>query len=381
MSPGALFDQEHTAAEETRALIALAMVPGVGPGRVRSLLARFGTARAVFAAGERALAAAEGVGAATAAAIAAFDHERAADEQLERAARVGADIITLWDDRYPRLLREIYDPPVILWLRGDLSRTDDRAVAIVGTRRASDYGRRVAHEFAFELARRGYTIVSGLAYGIDIAAHRAALEAGGRTIAILGSGVDNIYPARHRSVADRISDGGGAVISEFELGARPDAPHFPRRNRLIAGLSLGTVVVEARDTGGALLTAWLANEQNRTVFAVPAPIMSNAGTGTNQLIRKGYAALVTGVGDIVAELEPQLEELPVGSFEPPSPSPSPDLSGPELALYEALGSEPLPLDVICDRSGMDASTALVYLLSLEFKGAVRQMAGKQFFRA
>jgi DNA processing protein len=364
---------------EARALVALSMVPGVGPGRLRALLARFGGAAAVLAAPPAALAGVEGVGRQTAAAIRAFDAEAATADQFERAARVGAEAVTLADDRYPRLLRQIYDPPAVLWVRGDLRPEDERAVAIVGTRRASDYGRRVAHHFGFELARRGYTVVSGLAYGIDLAAHRGAVEAGGRTLAVLGSGVDRIYPPRHAPLAEQIADGQGAVVSEFPLGTPPDAPHFPRRNRVIAGLALGTLVAEARASGGALLTAWMATEQNRAVFAVPAPVFGGVGEGGNALIRKGYASLVTSVEELLEEIAPQVEApSPETSPAPPAP---PDLSSPERKLYDALSPTPIGLDALCERTGLDTSTALVYLLSLEFKGLVRQMAGKQFFRA
>jgi DNA processing protein len=374
-----LFDTASGDADETRAVIALSLVPQVGPARLRALLARFGSARGVLDAPERLLAAVDGVGAQIAAAIAGLDADAAVDGQFERAQRVGAEPVTLWDERYPALLREIYDPPPVLWMRGDLRPDDGRAVAIVGTRRATEYGRRVAHHFAFELARRGYTIVSGLAYGIDITAHRAAVEAGGRTIAVLGSGADWIYPARHAPLAERIASGQGAVLSEFALGTKPDAHNFPRRNRLIAGLSLGTLVAEARATGGALLTAWMATEQNRSVFAAPSPLLSPAGDGGNQLIRKGFAALVTSVDDILAEIEPQLG-TPAGS-DARAPEPPPDLGDEERRLLAVLHEDPLALDDVCHHAGMDSSSALVHLLSLEFKGLVRQLAGKQFCRA
>jgi DNA processing protein len=371
--------------EELHALIALTMVPGVGPGRVRALLARFGSARRVWDVGEDQLATVEGIGPQTAGAIAVFDCLVAAHRQIERAERVGAEPVTLWDERYPRLLRQIYDPPPLLWVRGSLTPADDRAVAIVGTRRASEYGRRAAERFAEELVGHGFTIVSGLAYGIDVHAHRAAVRAGGRTIAVLGSGVDNIYPSRHGALVEEIERGRGAVISEFPLGAKPDAPNFPRRNRLISGLALGTLVAEARATGGALLTAWMATEQNRAVFAVPSGVFGAAGEGANQLIRKGYASLVTNVEELLSEIEPQIEaDAREGGDRPPA-SPRavalPDMTAPERALFESLSNEPLALDLVCDRTGLDASTALVYLLSLEFKGLVRQMAGKQFYRA
>ena len=360
---------------EQKALIALSLVPGVGPGRIRALLARLGSAVAVLGASRNALAAVPGVGRQTAAAIATFEAYDAVDDQLRRAEEHDATLVPVWDDRYPALLRQIYDPPAFLWMRGTLTAADERAVAIVGTRRASDYGRRMARDFATELTRRGFTVVSGLAYGIDAAAHQATLEAGGRTLAILGSGADRIYPARHTDLANEIA-AQGAVLSEYALGAAPDAPNFPRRNRIISGLALGTLVVEAFEKGGALITARVAVEQNREVFALPSPIHSRAGLGANRLIQRGHAKLVLSVDDIVEELGFDAETRP----EPAVSTPLPALHAIERQLYDVLENQPQHIDTLCQKTGHDSSTALVYLLGLEFKGLVRQMAGKQFFR-
>ncbi len=362
---------------EHRALIALSLVSGVGPGRIRALLARFGSAVVALEASRKALASVPSIGPQTAAAIATFDAHDAVEEQLRRAAQHGVTLVPAWERQFPRLLRQIYDPPAFLWVRGTLAEADERAVSIVGTRRSSDYGRRMAHDFAFELGQRGFTVVSGLAYGIDAAAHQGALEAGGRTLAVLGSGADRIYPAKHTRLAKEIMQQ-GAVLSEYPLGAAPDAPNFPRRNRIISGLSLGTLVVEAHEKGGALITARMAVEQNREVFALPSPVHSRSGVGTNRLIQRGHALLVLSVEDIIEEL---------GLAEPAHPStttppePPEDLHPIERQLYDALEAEPQHIDTLCQTTGHDPSTALVYLLSLEFKGLVRQMAGKQFFRA
>jgi DNA processing protein len=365
--------------EERRALVALSLIPGVGPARVRALLARFGAAAAALAAPPRRLAAVEGVGPQTAAAVAAggADALEEAGRHFRAAARVGAAFLPLTAPGYPALLRRIYDPPPYLWVRGELRPEDDRAVAVVGTRGATDYGRRVAEHFAAGLVAHGLTVVSGLAYGIDVAAHRAALDAGGRTVAVLGSGVDRVYPARHAPLVRRLLDEGrGAVVSEFPPGTPPDAVNFPRRNRIVSGLSLGVLVVEARATGGALLTAAMALEQDREVFAVPAPLFGEM-EGTNLLVRRGCATLVTRVEDVLEELAPILGE-PAPAAAPGAP---PDLNPVERALYDALGPAAVSLDTLCDATGLDASTALVYLLQLEFRGAVRQLAGKQFYRA
>ena len=367
--------------DERRALVGLATVPGVGPSRVRALLARFGTAGAVLQARASALATVEGVGRRTAAAIAAFDGWAEVDRQLDRADAVGARLVPLRDGEMPARLAQLYDPPPYLWVRGAFAPEDDRAVAIVGTRKATDYGRRVAATFAAGLAEAGVTVVSGLAYGIDIAAHRAALDAGGRTVAVLGSGVDRIYPARHADVVRRIVDEGrGAVASEFGLGAAPDAPNFPRRNRIVAGLSVATLVAEARASGGAMLTAAMALEQNREVFAIPSPVTSDT-QGTNRLIRQGYAALVTSVDELLDDLGAQLPPSDAVPGPAPEPALPADLTAIERRLLDALSSEPRPLDLVCADAGVDASQALVYLLQLEFRGLVRQLAGKQFFRA
>ena len=362
---------------ERRALVALSLVPGVGPGRVRALLAAFGSAEAVLAAPTGRLVCVDGVGRKTAEAIHGADASDEVDRQFRRAGQVGARLVAFGDDEYPARLREIYDPPPFLWVRGRLTEADARAVAVVGTRKATDAGRRVAERFGADLAEAGVTVVSGLAYGIDVTAHRAALAAGGRTVAVLGSGVDRIYPSRHGLVVREILDrDAGAVVSEFPLGTAPDAPNFPRRNRIVSGMSVATVVAEAREAGGALLTAAMALEQNRDVFAAPASIFSEM-QGTNRLVQKGYAALATSVAEVLAAVDPQLGSPAPAPVEA---APPPDLTGIERSLYDALTSEPTPLDAVCARSGVDASSALVYLLQLEFRGLVRQLSGKQFYR-
>ena len=362
------------AAAERRAVVALSLVPGVGPTRVRALLAAFGSASRVLRAPASRLAAVDGVGRGTAASIAGFEAGDAVDEQFRRAGHVSAGLLTVADEGYPPALREIYDPPPGLWVRGRLGPEDAVAVAIVGTRKASDYGRRVAERFAAGLAEAGVTVVSGLAYGIDVAAHRAALAAGGRTVAVLGSGVDRIYPSRHGDVVRGILDRDlGAVVSEFPMGAAPDATNFPRRNRIIAGMSRATVVAEARETGGALLTAAIALEQNREVFAVPVPIFGDA-LGTNRLVQRGWAGLANTPDEVLAEIGQQH-----GGPDGPATAPLPeDLSGVERRLLGALGAEPVHLDEVCAAAGVDPPEALVYLLQLEFRGLVRQLAGKQF---
>jgi DNA processing protein len=326
----------------------------------------------------------DGVGGQTAEAILTFDDRAAVRREMERADDLGASLISPWDERFPARLREIYDPPAFLWMRGTLPEEGRPMVTVVGTRRCTDYGRAQAHHFAAELARRGFTVVSGLAYGIDAAAHKGALDAGGRTMAVLGSGVGRIYPQKHTALAERITES-GAVLSEYGLDAEPDAPHFPERNRILSGLALGTLVVESHVEGGALITARLALEQNREVFALPGAITKDSSRGTNRLIQKGHAKLVMEIDDLVAELpEVTVKEPEAVDAEAVAPSsgPSPDdLTDDAKVLYDALSDTPVHVDVLCDETGLDPSSALPTLLELEFKGLVRQLAGKQFRRA
>ena len=366
---------------ERRALIALSLVSGVGATRLRALLAHFDAPSAVFRASRSALEQVDGVGPQTAEAILTFDDRSAVEREVERAGAVGAELVSPWDARFPNRLREIYDPPGFLWMRGTLPEANTPRVTVVGTRRCSDYGRAQAHHFAAELARRGFTVVSGLAYGIDAAAHKGALDAGGRTVAVLGSGVGRIYPPKHTDLAERIVES-GALLSEYAVDAEPDAPNFPERNRILSGLSLGTLVVESYAEGGALITARLALEQNREVFAVPGNVTKDSSRGTNRLIQRGHAKLVMALEDLLGELPDVTVEAPeeVDADTVSGASPAEDLSGEKKALYDALGDAPVHIDALCEDTGLDPSTALVHLLDLEFEGVVRQLAGKQFRR-
>lgn len=370
--------------QEQRALIGLSLVSGIGPQRLRALLAAFDTPSKVLRASRSTITQVEGIGTQTAEAILTFDDQEAVDQEMERAEELGATLISPWDDRFPVRLREIYDPPAFLWMCGSLRPSEVPMMTIVGTRRCTDYGRAQAHHFAAELARRGFVVASGLAYGIDAAAHKGALDAGGRTVAVLGSGVGRIYPQKHTDLAERITEN-GAVLSEYRLDAEPDAPNFPERNRILSGLSLGTIVVESYAKGGALITARLALEQNREVFAVPGAITKDSSQGTNRLIQRGYAKLVLDVDDVVEEL-PQVVNVGPADGDQPTEGTTrtrPDateLSGEKKHLYEALTDEPVHIDALCEETGIESSNALAHLLELEFKGLVRQLAGKQFQR-
>ena len=377
--------------DERRALIALSLVSGIGPGRLRALLAAFESPTAVMNAPSSALTRVDGIGRQTAQAIRAFDDYATVDDQLDRAAQLDAQLVTPWSSTFPDRLRQIYDPPALLWMRGALHPADERAIAIVGTRRCTDYGRAQAHHFAAELVRRGFTIISGLAYGIDAAAHRGALDAGGRTLAVLGSGVGRIYPTKHTKLARRIAQQ-GAVLSEYALDAPPDASNFPERNRIVSGMTLGTIVIESHEKGGALITARMAVEHNREVFAIPGNLGKDSSVGTNHLIQRGHAKLVMTVDDVLEELPvrarpPDLDsdadaaEEGASAARSPRPDPAETLDGNARVLYEALSDTPIHIDELCNQTDLAPSVALTTLLELEFSGLVRQLAGKQFRRS
>lgn len=300
-----------------------------------------------------------------------------ADAQLAMAERHGAAVVQFWDDEYPAPLRAVYAAPVTLYVQGALLPEDEHAIAIVGTRGASVYGRLAAERYAGRFARAGVTVVSGLARGIDTYAHAAALQGGGRTIAVIASGLDQIQPAYAAELAKKIA-GQGAVISEYPFGVKALRPYFPQRNRIISGISSATVVVESDESGGAMITAGFAFDQDRDLFAVPGPISSPKSRGPNLLIRTDRARLTQDPDDVLVSLG---YALPSASDAPgEGAAPSPDLTLFEQQIYDLLADEPVHVDAICDAAGLPANEALVTLLALEFKGLARQLAGKMFVR-
>lgn len=363
-------DREH--------LIALNLVPELGSARLTKLLQSFGSPATLCAAPVEALERA-GVKADAARRLAAACHDDASpSRELALAQRSGVRIVTQADSGYPGVLRTIADPPAALYLRGVDEPLDAApAVAIVGSRRASPYGMQCAEQLAFELALRGITVVSGLARGIDGAAHRGALKAGGRTAAVLGCGLSQIYPPEHAGLANEVA-ASGWLVSEFPMETLPLTFNFPRRNRLISGLSLGVVVVEAAFRSGALITADLALEQGREVFAVPGPVTAVTSRGTHELLKQG-ARLVTSVEDILDELRLTAAETPLAAAAR-SNGPAPELLEAERRIMACLGAEPRDIDTIAQASGMRASDASSLLLQLELKRVVRQLPGKQFVR-
>jgi DNA processing protein len=292
--------------------------------------------------------------------------------------------IGISDLRYPASLRNIADPPPLLYVEGDLEPIDAQAVAIVGSRHATSYGIRVARMLAGELSRLGFTIVSGMARGIDRVAHESALSAGGRTLAVLGCGLDVVYPPDHEQLRAQIPEA-GAVLTEFPLGSPPLAAHFPQRNRILSGLSLGVVVVEAAEGSGSLITAKLAAEQGREVFAVPGPIDAPTSRGTHGLLKLG-AKLTETVDDILEELVPQLERpVMTTSFCPTSAAgarrPLMDFSPEEQRVYAVVSEDPQSIDELTEQAALASSTVAGVLLALELKDAVRQTPGHRYHRA
>jgi DNA processing protein len=367
--------------------IALNMTPGVGPRAAARLLERFGSAEGVYAALRAELERLRLKPESVESIVLRDRHEEAARE-LERVRELGADVLVLDDGAYPALLREIADPPLTLYVKGDWAAClDSPCVAVVGSRRASTYGQNVAVMLARDLASRGVCVVSGLARGVDAAAHRGALEAGGRTVAVLGTGLDEVYPRDHKKLAEEILAKGGALVSQFPLGTPPIPENFPYRNRIISGLSLGTVLVEAAENSGSLITARLAMEQNREVFAVPGNVTSRNSFGTNYLIKGAGAKLVQQWQDVAAELPPEIaarllppEPKAGGKRAAPAQAP-PDLSAGERAVFKLLSTdEPVHIDALAAASGAGVAELSGTLLFLEMRDLIRQLPGKSYIR-
>lgn len=356
------------------AYIALNLLDSVGPVRVRNLVAALGSPEAIFEAGERDLVRAEGVGPDVAAKIARQRAEADPAEEEAKARRIGARIVTPEDAEYPEPLKAIYDPPLALYVRGTLTPKDRQALAIVGTRSPTHYGLSVADKFGYQLAKTGFCVVSGLARGIDTAAHQAALKAGGRTIAFVGAALDRLYPPENEKLADAIA-GSGAVISEYTMGREADRTTFPYRNRLISGLSLGIVVVETNAKGGAMITADVALEQGKSVFAVPGRIDSPASRGTHQLIKQG-AKLVEDIEDILQEFDSLLPAAPKRKAAEMGRRPDVSLSDEEQAVVRALWKGELDVDALTREAGLPSARVNALLIGLEMKKVLRILPGR-----
>jgi len=358
---------------DKEAYIALNMIQGIGPVSVAAMISALGTPQAILDASRADLMRARGVGPEISEKI--LTQRSAVDpvKEIEAAGRLGFSIITQVDEAYPRRLKEIHDPPLALYVMGSLDGVDHPAVAVVGTRHATHYGRDCAERLSYQLGQVGFTVVSGLALGIDTAAHKGAMKSGGKTIAVIGSSLDNIYPPENQSLAGEISRH-GAVISEFPLGRKPDRTTFPIRNRIVSGLSMGTVVVEAGTTSGALITAKQALEQGRSVFAVPGRIDSPGSRGPHRLIRDG-ACLIEDVQDILDEFE-FLIPARKGATSSGGGCPRPRLSPEESRVIEILADGAMDIDSIIRQTALDPGMISSLLIGLEMKKVVRMLPGR-----
>ena len=396
---------------ETISLIHFNLIQGVGLKTVQVLRDVFGSAERALRATPNELAKVDGLSPAMREVLIHKPVLYPIERELELIETYGCRVLTLYDDTYPTPLKEIDTPPLILYVRGELTPEDSLSISLVGSRNAKDYGRKVGYRLSYQLAQRGLTVVSGFAKGIDTSAHRGALEAGGRTIAVMGNGLSFVYPATNRALVEKI-EASGALISEFPIEVKPKPRNFPRRNRIISGLTLGTVVVEASNRSGALITARLAGEQGREVFAVPGEIFSELSTGTHRLINDG-AKLISTVDDLLNELpqhalnriqpsgstssesriasessqEPSVEKSTTKSVVSPPPAdvqqpvqitPPPDLTPDEKTVFEAIEVPSSHIDTIVRTTQLPIGQVSSVLLMLELKGVVQQLPGKQF---
>jgi len=368
--------------DETRALIALQLVPNLGPLRTKALVEHLGSARAVVEAGVGRLLQVPGIGEKLAGETVAALRTIDVDAEVQSMEKHRVALLVRGEAGYPAPLADIYAPPTLLYVRGALQEGDVRAVAIVGSRQCTDYGKRTATRLAQELARAGYIVVSGLARGIDAAAHRGALQGGGRTLAVLAGGLARIYPPEHRGLADEVEKN-GALLTESSMQQDPIAALFPARNRIISGLCKAVVLVEAAEKSGALITAEHAAEQGRIVLAVPGPVDSLSSGGTNALIRQG-AILCRGVDDVLEEVEGvsariTAEKAAAAAPSPPA-GPPPGLDATQLQIWEHLSQGARHLDEMVQQLGLGVGALSGMLLTMEMKKIVRRLPGNRYER-
>ena len=360
------------------ALVGLNSVLDIGSIRLKKLLESFDKPENIIKTPAEKLIRVSGIGEKIAQRITSIKSEDI-NKEFTQAKKLNLNILTTEDEAYPQNLKNIPDPPIVLYVKGKLVEKDKNALGIVGSRRASIYGLNNAEKFSFNLATEGFTIISGMARGIDTYAHRGALKAGGRTIAVIGSGFNQLYPPENRELSDEIAQS-GAVISEFPLNTEPFKHNFPRRNRVISALSLGVLVVEAARNSGALITADFALEQGREVFALPGKVDSDNAFGTNELIKQG-AKLVTCVDDILEEFSLAKEAKEIKNPRPSAGNPRPSASKEEMLLLNLINEESIQLDELIEKTNMEIPDISDILLKLQLKKLIKQLPGKQFVRS
>lgn len=359
------------------AIVALNMLPKIGPVRVRRLLETFGDPTKILGAPKDRLMRVDGIGEETAKILRAWQDHTDHTKEIREADERGISIITQEDEDYPAPLREAYDPPLLLYVWGKLEPRDKHAISVVGSRRATIYGTQATKKLSYQLAQSGFTIISGLARGIDTAAHEAAVAANGRTIAVLGSGLGKLFPQENLALAEKIASGHGAVVSEFSIHTSPDKQTFPMRNRIVAAWARAVLVVECPAWSGSLITANLASEYGKPIFAVPGPIDKPTSAGCNQLIRDG-ATLVADASHILDDLG----ELPFArkaSFTE-SITEIPELPAEEATVFAAVTTDESPVDLIIERCGLPAHTVTATLMKLEMRRLVRAFPGFRYAR-
>jgi DNA processing protein len=360
---------------ESEAYFIVNLISGIGPVRAKRLRERFGSLDRALVSRETDLRSVEGIGAELAGKLSRWESAAPIEKERQWAAELGLQVVTQADATYPASLKEIYDPPLVLYIQGKIPETWPRGVAVVGSRETSHYGLENAKKLGYQLAYAGVPVISGLARGIDTAAHLGALAAKGTTWAVLGCGLDQMYPPENDTLAAKIVEAGGCLISELPLGTAPDKRTFPMRNRIVSGLSFGTLVIEAGRQSGALITARQALEQGRQVFAVPGRIDNPLAQGCHQLIKDG-AKLVEGVDDILTELE---FLLPRAAVSTPRPLPQ-NLTPEEEKIYAAIELDETPIDTITQSTGLASGIVSSTLLRLEMRKLVKQLPGKRFVR-
>ncbi len=357
-------------------LLSLYSIPSIGPTRMRKLISVLGSPSAVLQAGTRRLISIEGIDIKTAEKIRSGGNPQFVAAQMEAIDKHQVKVLSYWDKAYPEQLKSIYDPPAFLFYKGNIQLLDQPTMAVVGTRKPTGYGRMMTERFTKELVDKGFAIVSGFARGVDSVAHKTALKNGGPTFAVLGNGLDVIYPPENHELFEEMCRK-GVIMTEYPMGTRPDAGNFPKRNRIISGLSIGILITEAGQKSGALLTAFYGADQNREVFAIPGSIVSEKSVGVNDLIKKG-AKLVQSIEDILEEFGDRFGSEALLSTE--KAAPIPDLNGSLKTIYDHLSSQPIHIDQLALQTHLSPSETLSSLLTLELMGLIRQMAGKMFIR-
>jgi DNA processing protein len=363
--------------DTTSACIALNMLPTVGPVRLRKLLEVFQTPERVLTAKRAELRQVDGIGNEVAEQIASWESIVDLSAELKRVSDFGAKVISQFSPEYPKPLRQIHAPPIVLYVWGEILERDNHAIGVIGSRRTTHYGSECAKKLSYQIAYAGLTVISGLARGIDTAAHQGALAAKARTIGVIGSGLLHLYPPENRALAEKIANGNGAIVSEFSMEIEPDRQTFPMRNRIISGWSHGILVVEAGLNSGALITATQAIEQNRSVYAVPGHINAPTAMGSNRLIQQG-AKLVMSASDILDDLEillPETKPAPEDAVRP-----LPPLTDDERRVFDAINPTETPIDQIAANCDLPSAQVSSTLLRLELKRLVKQLPGKYFVK-